>query len=60
MKKFNVYSSETTYYQTTIETNSMEEARLRAEHEGNFNIGEDDLSNGDSNWHVDCVEEVEE
>ena len=57
MKTFNIYSSETTYYKTTIKANTMEEARLRAEYEDNFNIGEDNLSDGESNWHIDYIEE---
>ena len=62
MKKFNVYSAETVYYMNTIEAKNMEQARLKAEQEGNFNLGENDLSDSGSEptWHIEYIEEVKE
>jgi len=62
MKKFNVYSAETVYYMNTIEAKNMEQARLKAEQEGNFSLGEDDLSDSESEptWHIEYIEEVKE
>ena len=62
MKKFDIYSTETVYYKHTIEAETMEQARLKAENEGNFNLGENDLSDSGSkpSWSIQFIEEVKE
>ena len=62
MKKFDIYSTETVHYKHTIEAETMEQARLKAEQEGNFNLGEKDISDGGSepSWSIQFIEEVEE
>ena len=62
MKKFNIYSTETVHYMHTIEAENMEQARLKAEHEGNFNLGENDLTDSGSqpSWSIEFIEEVKE
>jgi len=61
MKKFNVYSNETVFYMQTIEAENEKEAYEKADHAGNFLLGEDDVQGGmDSGWHVEFVEKVKE
>ena len=61
MKKFNVYSNEVVYYMKTIEAETEEEARLKADEEGNFDLGEDDvLGYMDSDWHIEYIVEDKE